>query len=113
MYVVQAEDIPAQIVRDEDSEGASIRWLISQPQGAPNFAMRLVEVQPGGHSPYHSHGFEHEVYVLDGTGELVSPYASWTLRPGTVVFVPPDVRHNFRNTADVPLRFICCVPLLS
>jgi len=28
------------------------------------------------------------------------------------VLVAPDEQHNFRNTGDTPLRFICCVPLL-
>ena len=41
-----------------------VRWLISKVDGAENFAMRLFEIQPGGHSPYHQHDWEHEVFIL-------------------------------------------------
>ena len=30
--------------------------------------MRQFEVAPGGHTPKHSHGHEHEVFVLEGIG---------------------------------------------
>jgi quercetin dioxygenase-like cupin family protein len=112
IYVVQTDDVALEPVVDEGAEGAAIRWLISRPEGAPNFAMRLIEVQPNGHTPFHSHDFEHEVYVLEGVCELKGPCGSWPMRPGTVALVPPGAQHNFHNTGDVLLRFICCIPLL-
>jgi len=30
---------------------------------------------------------------------------------GDVVFVPPDELHQFRNTGDGELRFLCLIPL--
>ena len=38
--------------------------------GAPNFTMRHFEVAPGGRTPFHAHPWEHEVYVLSGTGKV-------------------------------------------
>jgi len=32
------------------------------------------------------------------------------LRPGTVVFVPPNEPHQFKNTGRTTLKFICLVP---
>jgi mannose-6-phosphate isomerase-like protein (cupin superfamily) len=32
------------------------------------------------------------------------------LRPGTVVFVPAEQRHQFRNTGSGPLKFLCLIP---
>ena len=39
---VELEDVTM-----EGAEGAKIRWLISEKDGAPNFATRLFEVAPG------------------------------------------------------------------
>ena len=48
--------------------GCQVRWLVGPGDGAPNFAMREFEVAPGGHTPRHSHPYEHEVFVLQGSG---------------------------------------------
>ena len=32
------------------------------------------------------------------------------LRAGDVVFVKPDEVHQFRNTGDQPLKFLCLIP---
>jgi len=32
-----------------------LRWLITKEMGAQNFAMRLFEIEPGGHGPLHMH----------------------------------------------------------
>jgi hypothetical protein len=39
-----------------DLKGVSIRWVIDQDDDAPNFAMRVIEVEPGCNTPYHTHG---------------------------------------------------------
>jgi quercetin dioxygenase-like cupin family protein len=97
-------------VEQEGAAGVKVRWLITKEDGAPNFAMREFEVAPGGHTPYHAHGWEHEVFVLAGEGAVVGDAGEVPLAPGTVVFVPPDENHNFKNTAEAPLRFLCLVP---
>ncbi len=50
------------------SEGVQIREMITAQDGAPNFAMRVFDVQPGSATPYHAHPWEHEVYIISGTG---------------------------------------------
>ena len=32
------------------------------------------------------------------------------LRPGSVVFVPPQHQHQFQNTGSTPLKFLCLIP---
>jgi len=113
MYVEHADNILSQAIHDEGAEKATIRRLIGKPQGAPSFAMLLIEVQPGGKTPFHTHGFELEVYVLDGQGEVSGAVGAWPLREGNFVLVAPDEEHYFRNTGSRPLRFICCIPLPS
>ena len=96
---------------DPQSKGAGIRWLISQADGAPNFAMRVFEVEPGAASPFHTHAWEHEAFILAGNGHLRAVDGETPFQEGDVVFVAPEEKHQFVNDGDSALRFICVVPL--
>ena len=110
MKVVHFESIPLVSVQTDGAIGASFRCLIGEPDGAPSFSMRQFEIAPGGCTPKHSHGHEHEVFVLDGSAVVVIGAQEHALRPGTAVFVPPGAVHQFRNTGSVPLKFLCLIP---
>jgi len=95
-------------------EGAvklKVRWLITKEMGALNFAMRLFEMESSGHSPLHTHPWEHEVFVLDGEGVLAGGDKEIEFRAGDVIFVAPNEKHQFRNSGSKMLRFLCIVPI--
>ena len=93
---------------------AGMRWLLSEKDGAPTFDMRLVDVDPGGHSHHHRHPWEHVVYVLKGTGEVLEEGGKkYPIGPGTCVLVPPGDEHCFYNTSGEDMQFICCIPSRS
>ena len=50
MKVVDYKEVKAEAVDFEDVKDVKVRWLISDKDKAPNFAMRLFEVGPGGYS---------------------------------------------------------------
>ena len=55
-------------------EGAKDTWKqvpISKADGSPTFSFRVFTIEPGGHTPYHSHAFEHANYVIRGKGAVV------------------------------------------
>lgn len=110
MHVQAADQTASQPVTMEGSHGCTVRWLVGQAQGAPNFAMRQFEVAPGGYTPRHHHPYEHEVFVLEGQGVVYEGDTPHPLRAGDVVFVRPDEVHQFKNTGSQPLRFLCLVP---
>ncbi len=110
MKVVHYERIEALPVQMEGARGVRMRCLIGEADRAPSFTMRQFEIAPGGCTPKHAHGYEHEVYVLEGEGVVLEGEVERAIRPGTVVFVPPDQVHQFRNTGSVPLMFLCLVP---
>ena len=94
------------------ASSVSMRLMVGRADGAENFAMRLFEVGPGGHTPEHSHNYEHEVMVLAGRGEVVDGDSA-NRRPiagGDVLFIPANHVHQFRNTESEPLKFLCLVP---
>lgn len=110
MKVQNTNQVALQPVRMEGASGCQVRWLLGQPEGVPNFAMRQFEVEPGGFTPRHQHPYEHEVFVLEGEGVVYAGDQPHPLRPGDVVYVQPDEIHQFRNTGAGPLKFLCLIP---
>lgn len=110
MKVERLQKIEQHEVQMEGAERCRVRWLIDSNDGAPNFAMREFQVEPGGFTPRHHHPYEHEVYVLEGEGEILENDQPHTLKAGDVVYVAPDEVHQFRNTGDSALKFLCLVP---
>jgi len=110
MLVRNAREIRQDSVEEKGAKGVRVRWLISREDGAPVFAMREFEIEPGGYTPYHSHDWEHEVYVLSGEGVVVGEDGGKPLKPDLVAFVPAGEMHNFKNTGQETFRFLCLVP---
>lgn len=111
MKILNFKDTNAEKVAEPGAKGVTIRWLISEKDGAPNFAMRLFEVEPGGNTPYHKHQWEHEVFILKGEGNLITETETFPFKPGDAVFVPGEENHQFRNTSKDNLVFLCLVPI--
>ena len=108
MVIKDYRDVDAKTA--ENVEGVTLRWVIAKQDGAPRFAMRVFEVEPGKNTPHHQHWWEHEVFVLAGEGIVKGEQGDQPIREGSVVFVPGDELHQFFNTGDQVLRFICVVP---
>ncbi len=108
MQVQHYTAVPAEKV--EGVPGVTVRWVISEKHGAPHFAMRVFEVDPGYSTPFHPHWFEHEVFVLAGHGAVRSESDETPLEPGSTVFVPGDEVHQFINKGADVFRFICVIP---
>ncbi len=112
MRIVHPNDVPAQPMRVEGAAKVSMRLLIGRDHGAPTFAMRQFTVEPGGHTPLHRHNYEHEVMIVAGKGVVRGGETLREVRGGDVVFMPANEMHQFRNTGDQPLVFICLVPVM-
>jgi quercetin dioxygenase-like cupin family protein len=104
----QVESIP---LESPELEGVSKQVPVGVADGSPTMSMRVMTVAPKGYSPYHSHPWEHLNYVLAGTGVMIDEAGKETpISEGSFAFVAPDEKHQFRNTGEVPLQFICLVP---
>jgi quercetin dioxygenase-like cupin family protein len=110
MKVEKSSNIPKKPVEMEGAEGVQIQWLISREDGAENIAMRIFELKPGGHTPLHTHIHEHEVFIVEGQGTFVCEGRDYEFAREDVIFVPPNKEHQFRNTGDSALRFLCIIP---
>jgi quercetin dioxygenase-like cupin family protein len=111
MNIKHSEEVPIQPVTTKGAEGVKVRKLISNLDGAEHFAMRMFEVEPEGHTPRHSHDWEHEIYVLDGQGIVHYEGQEYPLTSKNVLLIPEGKEHQFRNIGQSLLRFLCIVPM--
>lgn len=112
MKVTNLEKIGKVKMNMEGARDAFKQIPISAVDGTPQFSVRVFTIEPGGHTPYHAHAFEHLNYIIQGRGALVA--ADGTEHPvkqGDFALVLPNEKHQYRNAADdQPLVMICAVP---
>jgi quercetin dioxygenase-like cupin family protein len=110
MKIEKSSNISKSPVEMDGAKDVGIRWLISKEDGARNFAMRMFELEPGGHTPLHTHSQEHEVFILEGEGTFVFEGQQHPFGAEYVIFVPPNREHRFMTTGDSVLRMLCIIP---
>ncbi len=110
MHIATWNDVNSKGVTEPGARNVVIRVLIDERIGAPTFAMRRLEVAPGGETPFHSHPWEHEVYVLSGTGKIRCKNGDTGMKEGIFAYIAPEEEHGFANTGDAPLVFLCMIP---
>ena len=91
-------------------EGVQVREMITGLDGAPNFSLRVFDVQPGVSTPFHSHEHEHEVFILEGHGKVRTEGKETPFAVGDSVYIAPHEKHCFVADVGKPVRFICVVP---
>jgi mannose-6-phosphate isomerase-like protein (cupin superfamily) len=75
----------------------------------------VVVIEPGKAPPLHKHDDTEQVFhVIEGTGTLVigREGATFPVKPGDVVRIPPATLHTIRADGGHTLRYLCvdCFP---
>ena len=108
--VIDPADVPVVEMFPKEPGRVVKRDLVGKRDAAPNFAMRLFEVAPGGATEHHRHPWEHEAFIVEGEGRLLTHQGPEAFRAGSAVYVPPDHMHQFQNTGQTALKFLCIIP---
>ena len=99
--------------KKEGFKGMFQCFLWSKDDGCPNFAMRVMEFEPHGHTSYHAHREEHEFYFLEGEPVYVDAEGNETpLKPGDTVYVASDEPHQIKNAGNTVMKMVCTIPIL-
>ncbi len=97
------EDLPRKHKAGPEGYGYDRRDFVGMHQAA-NTLVRIYEIEPGKSAyPYHYHLKNEETFfILHGTGLLRTPEGERTVRPGDLMFFPPDESgaHKLTNTSD-------------
>ena len=110
MKITRLEECPKTAVEMEGALHVSRQVPIGKADGAPNISIRVFTVEPGGHTPHHSHDSEHLNYVISGEGQVMEGETPRPVKQWDFVFVAPGEPHQYRNTGGQPLVFMCIVP---
>jgi quercetin dioxygenase-like cupin family protein len=110
MIVKDKEDIVLTPVQDDTVRDVEMNVLIGEVEGIPNFFMRKFVIEEGGYTPYHTHDWEHVVYILEGSGTLKGNDQELELKAGSSVLGSPNEEHQFRADRNTGLSFLCSIP---
>jgi quercetin dioxygenase-like cupin family protein len=112
MQIKKISSVPLTAVQMDGAKNASVRVIFGPADKAPTFAMRVFELGGGGHTPFHTHNFEHEVMILSGTIAAVSDKGCTPLQVGDCLLIQPNEQHQFKNMSDTQTAsFMCLVPI--
>jgi quercetin dioxygenase-like cupin family protein len=110
MIVKSVASVPRESIVEKGVKGVVKQVLIGPADGAPNFSMRQFTVDPGGYTFYHIHEYEHEIFVLRGSGIARSGGEEVAFSADTAIFVKPGEIHQIINDSTEELVFLCLIP---
>jgi len=113
MKTIKYTDIKPAHFDNEMAKGVAGRVVVGKKDGANNFCMRIFEICPGGNTPMHAHAWEHEMFIHAGTGEIYGNGKWNSVQPGNVIFMPPNEKHQIRNTGKELLILACLIPSIA
>jgi mannose-6-phosphate isomerase-like protein (cupin superfamily) len=96
----------AKAPRYRRQEGAT-SYLLASPRTcqAKHLTTTLVQIEPGGDQPIHSHAPEQVYFVLEGSGMMTVGAETQEVGPGDCIFVPSATPHGIRNQGQQVLRY--------
>jgi len=113
MFVKTASQVEGVTINHKGFAGFTARYLIAKEDGAVHYAMRMMEIEPGGHTSVHSHPEEHEFYFLEGDAALVDEQGvEHAIKPGDCAYTAADEIHQIKNTGITLLKLVCTIPIL-
>ena len=112
MKMTRLDDTKKEIPKMEGASGISKQVPISKDDGSPLFSIRVFTFEPGGHTPFHAHPFEHINYIIEGSGAVVTGSGEEReIKKGDFILILPNEKHQYRNkSTGNPLVIICAVP---
>lgn len=110
MIVKQVASVAKEKIKAAGARGVEKQVLLGPQDGVPNFVLRRFTVAPGGCTFYHTHAFEHEVYVLAGRGMIKRESEPIEIEKEMAILVEPNEVHQFINSGNDDLVFLCIIP---
>jgi quercetin dioxygenase-like cupin family protein len=109
MIVQSEKNVPS----EDEVPGVRMKWMIGEKEGAPNFALRVLVVEAGAATPFHTHPWEHEVYIIEGHGYVRGQEKEIPFIMEDAVYIEPNEKHQFVNNGQDSLKFICVIPIVE
>ena len=87
--------------------GLEMRVLLTTEATGGAISVIMAWHKPGEGPPDHVHYSQEEMFfIVEGTYELTLGGQTSTVGPGTIVFIPRNVVHRFKNVGDTTARML-------
>jgi len=93
-YRVSTDEAPRHVIAGGKGRAT---LLLNPSTGATAASVTLLELQPGGEVPEHTHDASAEIlYIQDGAADMVVSGQSLRVGQGDAVYIPAGARHSAR-----------------
>ena len=111
MKIHKDEHINFQTVEMEGADKVKMKILVGLADESHNIIMRYFSIASNGHTPRHSHDYEHLVKIEKNKGIFVDKDGNeHHVEEGMSLFVDPNTEHQFKNPFNEPFEFLCIIP---
>lgn len=110
MFARSIDEIEKKEISGEGIKNVRKQVPVGPDQGWKDHILRVFTIGKDGHTPRHSHDWEHVNYVISGTGTLEIEGKEQQLNKGMFAVVPPNVEHQYSNQGEEDFVMICIVP---
>ena len=87
--------------------GLEMRVLLTTDATGGAISVIMAWHKPGEGPPDHVHSSQEEMFfIVEGTYELTLDGQTSTVGPGTIVFIPRNVMHRFKNVGGTTARML-------
>ena len=87
--------------------GLEMRVLLTTEATGGAISVIMAWHKPGEGPPDHVHYSQEEMFfIVEGTYELTLGGQTSTVGPGTIVFIPRNVVHRFKNVSETTARML-------
>ena len=105
MHITRLDKVEKTVPKMEGAQGIFKQIPLSKADGVPAYSFRVFTIEPGGHTPFHQHAFEHLNYIIKGNGALVAQDREHAIKEGDFALVLPGEVHQFKNTSKLFCQF--------
>jgi quercetin dioxygenase-like cupin family protein len=99
------EVIPA----NGEASGVEVRHLTRTGDAE----LKVIDVDPGSSTPFHSHPHAHEAVIVSGAGAVLLKDVGQPLSPGDVLSLASGEPHAIVGRGTERLRFLCMDRLIE
>lgn len=78
-------------------DGINLKIFFDSLNGAKNFAMGLVIIEPGKKTSKHTRDVEEIIYVIKGEVLVITNEVEYTLKEGDSILIPAGIEHYHEN----------------
>jgi len=97
---------PGEPEREEGSQGVNSIDIVLKRADLKAFSSRMLRIEPGGHTAFHSHSREHIAMVISGRCRVETQGSTKELKHAMIVAIPSGEGHMFVNPGNERLALL-------